>query len=126
MPTVPGQVFSGDQISADDRFLLRLHDLLAYDIAICLNAWCFEQPTRSTYQGRALLRAYGSRGRLAMPNLRPADSGRGAALRFLSPPYDWFNTEENAMVKPKDPLEYRRTCVPSAGQSRQYYGLDHG
>jgi homoserine kinase type II len=34
---------------------------------------------------------------------------RGAALRFLlTRLYDWFNTAENALVKPKDPLEYRR------------------
>ena len=32
---------------------------------------------------------------------------RGAALRFfLTRAYDWLNTPKDALVRPKDPLEY--------------------
>jgi homoserine kinase type II len=103
--------FLDDAISGLIDFYFACNDLFAYDLAICLNAWCFERPNViNVTKARALLRGYAE--------LRPLSDGetaalpvlaRGAALRFLlTRLYDWFNTSESALVKPKDPLEYRR------------------
>ncbi|NJM34162.1 MAG: phosphotransferase, partial [Rhodomicrobium sp.] len=103
--------FLGDRISGLIDFYFACNDLLAYDLAICLNAWCFEQPNAiNVTKARALLRSYNER--------RPMDAAeiealpilaRGSALRFLlTRLYDWFHTDGSALVKPKDPLEYRR------------------
>jgi homoserine kinase type II len=103
--------FLGEAISGLIDFYFACNDLFAYDLAICLNAWCFEQPnTINVTKARALLRGYAEKRALsdaeiaALPVL-----ARGAALRFLlTRLYDWFHTDEGALVKPKDPLEYRR------------------
>jgi homoserine kinase type II len=103
--------FLGGAISGLIDFYFACNDLLAYDLAICLNAWCFEQPNAiNITKARALLRSYS-----ASRPLSEAEIGalpilaRGSALRFLlTRLYDWFHTDEGALVKPKDPLEYRR------------------
>jgi homoserine kinase type II len=103
--------FLKNELSGLIDFYFACNDLFAYDLAICLNAWCFEEPNAiNVTKARALLHGYGARRPLsdaeiaALPIL-----ARGAALRFLlTRLYDWFNTSESALVKPKDPLEYRR------------------
>ena len=90
-------------------FYFACTDLLAYDIAVCLNAWCFEADRSfNVTKARAILRGYEalrpllSAERAALPVLC-----RGAALRFLlTRLYDWVNTPPGAMVTRKDPLEY--------------------
>ena len=92
-------------------FYFACTDILAYDVAICLNAWCFEPDQAfNLTKGRALLAAYGEERplspgeRAALPML-----ARGAALRFLlTRLVDWLDVPPGAMVKPKDPLEYFR------------------
>jgi homoserine kinase type II len=92
-------------------FYFACTDLLAYDIAVCLNAWCFEPDASfNVTKARALLGAYQRRRplteaeRLALPVLC-----RGAALRFLlTRLYDWAATPAGALVTRKDPLEYLR------------------
>jgi homoserine kinase type II len=104
-------LFLGDDISGLIDFYFACNDLFAYDLAICLNAWCFEQPnTINVTKARALLRGYGGQRPLSEAEIQALPVlARGAALRFLlTRLYDWFNTDENALVKPKDPLEYRR------------------
>jgi homoserine kinase type II len=103
--------FLDNTISGLIDFYFACNDFFAYDLAICLNAWCFEQPNAiNVTKARALLRGYNDerdldeREKRALPVL-----ARGAALRFLlTRLYDWFNTAEDALVRPKDPLEYRR------------------
>ena len=90
-------------------FYFACTDLLAYDIAVCLNAWCFEPDLSfNVTKARALLAAYEATRRLtdaereALPVLC-----RGAAIRFLlTRLYDWVHTPPDAMVKRKDPQEY--------------------
>lgn len=92
-------------------FYFACTDFLAYDVAVALNAWCFESDFGfNVTKARALLGAYGAvrplsaAERHALPLLC-----RGAALRFLlTRLYDWLNTPEGALVVPKDPLEYLR------------------
>lgn len=92
-------------------FYFACTDLLAYDVAVCLNAWCFEPDySFNVTKARALLSAYdavrhfSAAERAALPVLC-----RGAALRFLlTRLYDWTHTPAGALVTRKDPLEYLR------------------
>jgi homoserine kinase type II len=92
-------------------FYFACTDLLAYDIAVCLNAWCFESDKAfNVTKARSLLAAYQrvrpltAAERTALPVLC-----RGAALRFLlTRLHDWTTTPAGALVTRKDPLEYLR------------------
>jgi len=103
--------FLGDELSGLIDFYFACNDLLAYDVSICLNAWCFEKDgSYNVTKGSALLEGYCSvrplsdEERDAMPVL-----ARGSALRFfLTRLYDWLTTPEGALVVKKDPLEYLR------------------
>lgn len=103
--------FLGERLSGIIDFTFACNDMLAYDIAICLNAWCFESDLSfNVTKARALLGAYGRERQLsdaeqdALPLL-----ARGAALRFLlTRLVDFLNVPAGALVRPKDPLEYVR------------------
>ncbi len=109
-------------------FYFACNDAFVYDIAICLNAWCFENDgSFNISKARAMLQAY--------TLLRPLNDAelaalplfaRGSALRFLlTRTYDWINTPEGALVRPKDPKEclkqmrFHRDVTSAAA-----YGLD--
>ncbi len=103
--------FLGDRLSGIIDFTFACDDILAYDVAICLNAWCFE-PDQSfnVTKARAFLGGYCRERPLsaaeqdALPLL-----ARGAAIRFLlTRLVDWLNVPPGALVRPKDPLEYAR------------------
>ncbi|HUJ37810.1 MAG TPA: homoserine kinase [Hyphomicrobium sp.] len=120
--------FLGDRLSGLIDFYFACNDALAYDIAVCLNAWCFEKDLSfNITKGRALLRGYEElrpltpAEREAMPQL-----ARGAALRFLlTRAYDWLNTPRDALVSPKNPLEYvRRLRFHQGVRSIADYGLE--
>ncbi|MGL4242873.1 MAG: homoserine kinase [Beijerinckiaceae bacterium] len=87
------------------------NDLLAYDLAICLNAWCFEiDYSFNITKGAALIAGY-ERVRPLLPEEREALPVlcRGAAIRFmLTRLYDWLNVPPGALVKPHDPMAYYR------------------
>jgi len=119
--------FLGDELSGLIDFYFACNDLLAYDLAICLNAWCFEKDNSfNLTKGTALLSGYQSVRKLeggelaALPTL-----ARGAALRFtLTRLYDWMNTPEGSLVVKKDPLEYmNRLRFHRAVQSATEYGV---
>lgn len=101
--------FIGDKISGLIDFYFACTDALAYDLAICLNAWCFDASgAYDAEKGRALLDAY----RRARP-LEKAEImqfpllARGAAMRFLLTRFvDWLDVPPGALVRPKDPREY--------------------
>jgi homoserine kinase type II len=103
--------FLGEQVSGLIDFTFACDDMLAYDVAICLNAWCFESDCSfNVTKARAFLNAYERERALseaeqhALPLL-----ARGAALRFLlTRLVDVLNVPLGALVRPKDPLEYVR------------------
>jgi homoserine kinase type II len=120
--------FLGDRLSGLIDSYFACSDTLAYDVAICLNAWCFEPDhAYNVTKGRALLQAYaGKRAlsdaeRAALPLL-----ARGAATRFLlTRLVDWLNVPPGALVKPKDPLEYyRKLRFHQAVESVRDYGIE--
>lgn len=108
----PDNVFFRDsRVSGIIDFYFACNDALAYDLAICLNAWCFEPDLSfNITKGKALLEAYsGVRFLTADEIVALPILARGAALRFLlTRSYDWLHTPANALVRPKDPQEYRR------------------
>jgi homoserine kinase type II len=119
--------FLGEAMSGLIDFYFACNEVLAYDVAICLNAWCFEEPNAiNVTKARALLRGYNERRPLSEAELAALPIlARGSALRFLlTRLYDWFNTSQNALVKPKDPLEYRRKLrFHQSVRSLSDYGL---
>lgn len=101
-------LFVGDRLSGIIDFYFACTDALAYDLAICLNAWCFADHVFDVGRGAAMIAAYD-----AVRTLTEAERGalptlcRGAALRFFSTRLaDWGETPAGALVKPKNPLEY--------------------
>ena len=100
----------GENLSGLIDFYFACNDALAYDLAICLSAWCFEPDNAfNVSKGRAMISAY--------ERLRPLGEAeiealpvlaRGAALRvMLTQLVDWLNVPPGAKVAPKNPLEYR-------------------
>ena len=119
--------FLGDKVSGLIDFPFACNDILAYDVAICLNAWCFEADhSFNVTKARALLGAYNRERPLsdaeqkALPLL-----ARGAALRFLlTRLVDVLNVPAGAMVRPKDPLEYvRKLRFQQSVDSIRDYGV---
>ncbi|GAB4511206.1 MAG: homoserine kinase [Roseibium sp.] len=120
--------FLGDRLSGLIDFYFACNDAFAYDIAICLNAWCFEQDLSfNVTKAKALLKGYSSVRPLsdaehdALPIL-----SRGAALRFLlTRLYDWLSVPEGALVTPKNPLEYLKKLRFHQGvTTAEEYGLE--
>jgi homoserine kinase type II len=117
--------FIGDALSGLIDFYFACTDAFAYDLAVCLNAWCFEADgTFHRDRAAALIAGYEA--------VRPLESAevaalpilcRGAALRFmLTRLVDWLNVPPGALVKPKDPREFDRrlTFHRQARDARDY------
>lgn len=103
--------FLGDELSGFIDFYFACTDMLAYDLAICLNAWCFENDgSFNITKARLMITAYEDVRELSGAELAALPVlARGAAIRFLlTRLYDWLNHPEGAFVKPKDPMEYHR------------------
>lgn len=103
-------------------------DIVAYDLAICLNAWCFEPDGAfNITKARQMLAAYRSERPFAADELEALPLlARGAAVRFLlTRLFDWQNQVEGALVAVKDPLEYLHRLRFHRGLSGPgAYGLD--
>jgi len=125
----PDNVFFRDrELTGLIDFYFACTDVFAYDLAICLNAWCFEPDgSFNVTKARLLIGNY--------RNERPLDPkeiaalpvlARGSALRFLlTRLYDWLNQTEGALVRPKDPLEYLKKLRFHRGiVSPAEYGID--
>ena len=103
--------FDRDRFVGAIDFYFACDDALAYDLAVCLNAWCFEREgrllaghARALLEGYEALRPLQVNERAALPLL-----ARGAAMRFfLTRLVDWERGAEGALVTPKDPMEYAR------------------
>jgi homoserine kinase type II len=124
----PDNVFFLDErLSGLIDFYFAATDFLAYDVAVCLNAWCFEADfSFNVTKGRAMLRGYE-----AIRPLSPEERAslavlcRGAAIRFLlTRLFDWVNTPDGALVTRKDPMEYvRRLRFHLWARDEHAYGI---
>jgi len=125
----PDNVFFRDRaLTGLIDFYFACTDFLAYDIAVCLNAWCFELDISfNVTKARLLVQSY-----RAVRPLGPAELAalpllaRGSALRFLlTRLYDWLNQTPGALVRPKDPLEYLKRLRFHRGIAEPAaYGID--
>ncbi len=119
--------FLEGRVSGLIDFYFAATDLYAYDVAVCLNAWCFETDlSLNVTKARALLRGY----QAARPLSAPEQAAlpvlcRGAAIRFLlTRLYDWLHTPPGALVTRKDPIDYlRRLRFHLAARDETAYGL---
>lgn len=104
-------LWSGEKLAGMIDFYFSCSDLLAYDIAVCINAWCFSADHHFHADfAKAMIEGYGA--------VRPLNHAeydhlgilcRAASLRFLSTRlHDLFATPAGAMVSKKDPGEYLR------------------
>ena len=120
--------FLDDRVSGVIDFYFACNDFFAYDLAICINAWCFEKDgSFNVTKARHILNAYRS--------VRPFSAAelaaipvllRGGALRFLlTRLHDWLHHPEGAMVTPHNPLDYHRKLRFHQGVTRPgEMGLD--
>jgi homoserine kinase type II len=119
--------FLGGRLSGLIDFYFACTDLLAYDVAVCLNAWCFERDhSFNLTKGAALLGGY-----VDVRPLEPAEISalpilaHGSSMRFmLTRLHDWLTVPDGSFVRKKDPLEYvRRMRFHRAIRSAAEYGL---
>lgn len=122
--------FLGERLSGLIDFYFACTDTLAYDVAICLNAWCFEPDhSYNVTKGRALLQGYAAVRAMSEPELSAMPLlARGAALRFLlTRLVDWLDVPPGALVRPKSPLEYfRKLRFHQSASSVRDYGFETG
>jgi homoserine kinase type II len=120
--------FLNDRLSGLIDFYFACNDYLVYDLAVCINAWCFEKDCSfNLTKGMEMIAGYQS--------VRPLSAGeiealpilaRGSALRFfLTRLYDWIMTPAGAMVTKKDPKEYlRKLRFHQKVEHAREYGLE--
>ena len=102
-------LFTNDEVTGIIDFYFACQDALAYDLAIMLNAWCFEPDfsfnvtkAKRLISGYQFVRPLSEEEKQAVPILV-----KGAAMRFfLTRLYDWINTPKDAQVRPHDPMAY--------------------
>ena len=104
--------FKNNKLSGIIDYYFSCYDFYAFEIAICLNALCFEGKNENlsfnVTKAKKFIDGYSSLKKLTE---KEKDSlkilCKGAALRFLlTRVFDYLNLTEGAIVKIKDPIEY--------------------
>jgi homoserine kinase type II len=101
--------FKNNKFSGLIDFYFACNDFFAYDIALTINAWCFDGKAKfkkdkflNLIQGYESLRPLIEREKIHLSTLL-----RGAALRILlTRVHDYIFHPDGAYVEPKDPKEY--------------------
>ena len=101
--------FQNNKLTGVIDFYFACDEFYIFDIAICINAWCFE----SDYSFNITKASHLLKGYKSLKNLTDDEVEflpimcRGSALRFLlTRLVDWNKRDENVLVTPKDPSEY--------------------
>jgi homoserine kinase type II len=120
-------LFLNNEVSGLIDFYFACNDAFAYDLAILLNAWCFDEENAfDSEKGRKLLTAYRKNRDLSEAEIAALPIlARGAALRFLlTRLYDLLNHDPMAIVRPKDPRDFaERLRFHRKVKSATEYGL---
>lgn len=120
--------FLNDKFSGIIDFYFACNEMLAYDLAICLNAWCFERDNSfNVTKAMAMIEGYRTVRELTVDELNALPIlARGAALRFLlTRLHDWLRVPPGALVVPKNPLEYlKKLSFHMDVDSVSAYGVD--
>ncbi|MGB1548328.1 MAG: homoserine kinase, partial [Alphaproteobacteria bacterium] len=119
--------FLGNQLSGLIDFYFACNDFFAYELAICLNAWCFETDGSFNITNAGhLIASYRAVRPLAEEEIAALPVlARGAAMRFLlTRLYDWLNQADGVLVRPKNPLEFlQRLRFHKGLESPSAYGI---
>lgn len=102
-------LFTDHDITGLIDFYFGCTDMYAYDLAVCINAWCFNEQHRFVPEkAKRLVEMYDAARPMTGEEVKALPTlCRGAAMRFLlTRLYDWLNPVEGAVVRPKDPLDY--------------------
>jgi len=104
--------FKKNKLSGIIDFYFAANDYFMYEIAICINALCFDHKKSKFYLNnkkiKNLIKGYESVKKISMKEKKSINIlCRGAALRYLlTRLYDYSNTPKTALIKIKDPNEY--------------------
>ena len=104
--------FKDNKLSGIIDFYFSCYDFYAFEIAICLNALCFEGKNENlsfnVTKAKKFIDGYSSVRKLSeMEKQSLKILCQGAAIRFLlTRVFDYLNLTEGALVKTKDPIEY--------------------
>ena len=102
--------FEENNLTGIIDFYFSCNDFYAYEIAICLNAWCFEDsnnefnPTKAKY----LLGSYNQERKFSNEEVEALPLlARASALRYLlTRLLDFYSHEDSDLILKKDPNEY--------------------
>ena len=109
--------FKNNNLSGIIDFYFAANDYFMYEIAICVNALCFDQINSKFYLNKkkvkSLIKGYEKIRKLSNKEKKSLNIlCRGAALRyFLTRLYDYTNTPKTALIKIKNPREYYQKLV---------------
>ena len=109
--------FNKNKFSGFIDFYFSSNDYLIYEIAICINALCFDKKKNKFVMNSSkiknLINGYESIRTLSKKEKDALNvMCRGAALRYLlTRIYDYFNTPKTALIKIKDPMEYLQKLI---------------
>ncbi|MBD1135706.1 homoserine kinase [Pelagibacterales bacterium SAG-MED47] len=104
--------FRKNKISGMIDFYFAANDYFMYEIAICVNALCFDKKKSkfliNNMKVKNLIKGYESIKKLSVKEKNSLNIlCRGAAMRyFLTRLFDYSNTPKSALIKIKDPREY--------------------
>ena len=93
-------------------FYFACNDFLMYEIAICINALCFDKKNKkflfNKKKSKSILKGYSKIRKFSKTEKKSLNTlCKGAALRYLlTRTYDYLNTPKSAIIKIKDPKEY--------------------
>jgi homoserine kinase type II len=109
--------FKSNKLSGIIDFYFAANDYFMYEIAICVNALCFDKKKSkfiiNKNKVKNLIRGYESVKKISIKEKNSLNIlCRGAAMRyFLTRLYDYTNTPKTALIKIKDPREYYQKIV---------------
>ncbi|MDA8844842.1 homoserine kinase [Candidatus Pelagibacter bacterium] len=121
--------FNKNKFSGFIDFYFSSNDYLIYEIAICINALCFDKKKNKFVMNSSkiknLINGYESIRTLSKKEKDALNvMCRGAALRYLlTRIYDYYNTPKTALIKIKDPMEYLQKLIihNNLGHYKDYY-----
>ena len=109
--------FKNNKLSGVIDFYFAANDYFMYEIAICVNALCFDKKKTkfiiNKKKVKNLIKGYESIKKISQREKKSLNIlCRGAAMRyFLTRLYDYTNTPKTAFIKIKDPREYYQKLV---------------
>ena len=109
--------FKKNKISGIIDFYFAAYDYFMYEIAICINALCFDKKNArfklNKKKVKNLIKGYESIRKISLKEKKSLNIlCRAAAMRyFLTRLYDYTNTPKTALIKIKDPREYYQKLI---------------